>query len=283
MASITYIFGDLLTGNVIEEIRLISVSMTRGFGQGELRGTLHLDQTGKTNADLIAATLPGRTYVICERDEQPIWGGYVWTRTYQSQSKTLQLFCRAFEEYPESRTITTDFENLNTEQRNIFRNLWTSMMADSNSVQFNLPASFSNVVLKSSTVKSFEFKTYRSEMDSLANGIDGFDWTIDVAKVGGSYVKSLRIGYPILGATEFTHFDYGGSVINYWQNDSMAKRGTHFYGIGAGEGSTMLIQPVVHSDLISSGFPRFDIPVSMKSINDDAKLTSLTKIGRAHV
>lgn len=276
MAAMTYVFGDMLTGAVIEEISLQGVSMTRGLGQGDFRGSFQLDQTGKDNHDLLAATQEGRCYLICERDGQPIWGGFVWTRTYQSQAKIHQLYCRAFEHYPQYRFIRSDFENLNTEQRNIFRNLWTSMMADPNSWRLDLPASFSTVVQKSLSVRDFEFKTYREAMDSIANADDGFDWTIDVARVAGAYTKTLRIGYPTLGATEPAVFDYPGTVLNYWENGSMANRGTHMFGLGAGEGSTMLVQPVEHLDLIANGFPRFDVAISLKDVTDADILTGLT-------
>lgn len=272
----SYVFGDLLTGAVIQEISLQGVSMTRGFGMGDFRGSFALDQTGKDNRDLLAATQEGRCYVVCERNEIPIWGGFVWTRTYQGQAKIYQLYCRAFEHYPSYRTILQDIEYLNTEQRNIFLNLWTSMMVDPNSISFALPSTFPDAVLKSLTVKSFEYKSYRESMDSLSNTDDGFDWTIDVNRVGGSYTKTLRIGYPTIGATVPIDFDYPGSIINYWKNGSMAERGTHFFGLGAGEGSTMLVQPVTHNDLISSGFPRYDSDVSFKSVTDATILAGLT-------
>lgn len=276
MADITYVFGDMLTGKVLQEIPLQGVSMTRSLGQGDFRGTFSLDMSGITNRELIYATEEGKSYLIVERDSQPIWGGYIWTRTYQSQSKTYELYCKAFEHYPESRFVRSDFENLNTEQRNIFRNLWIAMMADPNSPQFTLPSSFSTVISKSLSVKSFEFKTYRSVMDTIANGDNGFDWTIDISRdSGGVYIKTLRLGYPTLGATNPLVLYYSGEILNYWQNGSMAGRGTNIFTIGAGEGSTMLTQEVIHSDLITSKFPRFDIAVTMKGVNDTTLLSNL--------
>src|SRR5688572_7786554 len=191
MANITYVFGDIITGAVIEEISLQGVSMSRGIGQGDLRGAFQLDQTGKSNVDLLAATQEGRCYLICERDGQPVWGGFIWSRTYQSQAKVFQLYCRAFEHYPEYRFIRSDILETDVEQRNIFRNLWISMMADPNSLQIDLPAASSTLFTKSLDVKAFEFKTYREVMDNIANGDDGFDWTIDIARVGGAYTRTL--------------------------------------------------------------------------------------------
>lgn len=275
MPTVSYIFGDILTGNIIEEIALQGVSMTRGFGQGELRGSFQLDQSGKNNDDLIAATEEGRCFVICIRDTVPIWGGFVWTRTYQSQAKMYQLYCKAFESYPEYRMILEEIEEVAEEQRNIFLNLWTSMMTDPNSIQVILPPPFATEVTRDLTIRSFEFKKYRQAMNSIADGDDGFDWTIDISESGGVFTKSLRIGYPTLGSLEPLVIYYDGEVTNYWNNGSMAGRATHVYGVGAGEGSTMLTQEVIHEDLIDNGFPRYDVALSYKEINDEALLISL--------
>lgn len=282
MTLMSYLFGDVLTGSIIEEIDLQGVSMTRAFGAGELRAAFQLDQTGKSNRDLLAATEEGRCFVVCERDAQPVWGGIIRTRTYQSQAKIFQLYCRSWEHYPEDRFIFSAtgtepaIEYADIEQRNIFVNLWTHLQATASTPQITLPSSFPDSVLKSVTVRGYEFKTYRRVMDQIANGFDGFDWTIDVARVDGAYTKTLRIGYPTLGSVFPLDFDYPGPILNYWQNGSMSERGTHVYGLGAGEGSVMLSQEVIHADLLSTGFPRYDVDVSLKDVNDAATLTSLT-------
>lgn len=279
MADVKFVFGDILTGQIIDEIPLYGVSMAKAIASGEFRGSFQLDQTGKNNATLLAATIPGRCYVVCERNNSPIWGGVVWTRTYQSQAKVSQLYCRGIEHYPERRLIRDDFEMLNTEQLNIFRALWQDMLADANSIQVVLPASYPNITLKSVTVKASEFKTYRQVMDELASSDDGFDWTVDVGRQENAYTFTLRIGFPYMGSQNpdaAVHFDYPGSITNYWQNDSMSGTGTHIFGIGAGEGSTMPYVEVEHADLVASGFPRYDVDVAFKSIRDLDVLTGLT-------
>jgi len=276
MPNVSYIFGDVLTGGIIEEISLQGVSMTRGFGQGELRGSFQLDQTGKNNSDLMSATEEGRSFVICTRDTQPVWGGIVWTRTYQSQAKVYELYCKAFEHYPENRIMLEDFSSTNIEQRVIFLDLWATMMADPNSLQVTLPATPATVVPKTLDVKGVEYKKFRQAMDSISNGDDGFDWTIDIALVGGVFTKTLRIGYPTLGSVEPQVLYYDGEITNYWNNGTMGGRATHLYGVGAGEGSAGLVQEVIHTDLVSAGFPRYDLALSYKDITDATILSSLT-------
>lgn len=279
MANVTYVFGDLLTGQVISEIPLFGVSMAKAFSSGEFRGSFQLDMTGKDNADLVSATIPGKCYVVCEVDSQPMWGGVVWTRTYQSQAKVFQLYCKALEHYPERRLVRSDLTFSSIEQMNIFRSLWSSMLTDPNSIQLTIPSSFPTIVTRSLEVKASEFKNYRELMDEIANADDGFDWSIDWNRIGGAYTKTLRMGYPYLGSPNIdtaVRLDYPGSVTNYWQNDSMAGTGTHIFGIGSGEGSTMLTAEVIHDDLVDNNFPRYDVDVSLKGINDLTRLTNLT-------
>jgi hypothetical protein len=276
MSDVTYIFGDVLTGAIIAEIPLYGVSMTRGLGQGDFRGSFQLDQTGQENADLIAATETGRCYIVCEQEGQPIWDGFIASNTYQSQAKSCQLYALSWEMYPQYRYMRSDFTRTDQEQRNIFLDLWADLQATSGTPQIELPSSYSTVVTKSLEVKAFEFKKYRAVMDTVSAGVDGFDWTIDTVRTEGAYRRTLRIGYPTLGATAPIYFEYPGNILNYWQNVTLSERGTNIFGLGAGEGSTMLSQEVIHSDLLAGGFPRYDISFSLKGINDPTLLTSLT-------
>jgi hypothetical protein len=277
MAQVNFVFGDIYTGRIECEIPLYGASFVRGMGLGELRGSFQLDQTGKANTDLLAATQPGGKYVVCERDKQPVWGGLVWTRTYQSQAKVNQLYCRAFEHYPDRRLIREDLTYTGIDKRNIFIDLWRTMQDDPNSFQVELPSDFATEYPMDYEVLASEFKTYRSAMDEIANADDGFDWTIDTTRVEGVYIQTLRIGYPTLGAVDtYTVFDYPGSITNYWQNSSMASTGTHIYGVGGGEGGDMLLAEVIHEDLLDANFLRYDLDISMKGINNLDLLTNLT-------
>lgn len=289
MAEVAYIFGDAISGNIIEEIRLTSVSMKDTLDGGEFRATFHLDQTGKTNDELLSATIPGRTFCAVEREGRVIGDYLIWTRTYQSQAKVFQLYGVPIKDYTESRFLTETYIADDIEQRNIFLELYTNMQANDGSIRVDLPQLYPNETLKSVTVLGSEYKTYRQVMDSIADAADGFDWLIRTVRSGNKYARTLEIGYPQIGALPgkgIPIFEYiaptedadmgGGNIINYWANDSMAGAGTHFYGIGSGEGSSMIVATTVFNDLITNGYPRFDMTVDRKDINDQNVLNSLT-------
>lgn len=289
MAEVAYIFGNAITGNIIEEIRLTSVSMKDTLDGGEFRATFHLDQTGKTNDELLSATLPGQTFCAVERDGVVIGDYLVWTRTYQSQAKVFQIYGVPIKDYTECRFITEDYFADDVEQRNILLDLYEMMQAADGSIRVDLPQLFPNEILKSLTVLGSEYKTYRQVIDTIADAADGFDWLIRTNRVGNKYLRRLDVGYPQMGALSgrgIPVFEYiapateeemgGGNIINYWANDSMANAGTHFYGIGSGEGSSMLVANTFFTDLITNGYPRFDVTVDRKDINDEDVLSSLT-------
>lgn len=290
VAENSYIFGDLLTGQIIEEIRLQSVSFKHTFDSGEFRGTFYLDQSGKDNSVLLAATTPGRTYVVVERDGHVIGDFIVWNRTYQSQAKVFQIYGIPFKDYTESRLVDSDYAAYDKDQRQILVDLYALMQSDPNSIRVELPSPFSTTsVLKTVEVWADEKKTFRQVMDSLADAEDGFDWLIRTERnaEGTIYRRFLDIGYPQLGAAPngaeptFSYHDdvngSGGNIINYWCNDSMGSAATNFYGVGAGDGGNMVTSDYIHTDLLANGFPRYDATVDYKDIDDESMLTKLVQ------
>jgi hypothetical protein len=279
MTTVSYIFGDARTGKIVEEISLYGVNISRTMNDGEMTATFQFDQIGKRNEDLAAATTPGRSFVVAERDGEPIWGGIVGSATYQAQSKSCQLYARVLEAYPDRRYIRQDITSIG-EQQQLFLNLYNLMQADPYSINVALPTfTGPTLVSKSLSIKATEFKSYRSAIDSLADGENGFDWTIDWSRTGGTYVKTLRMGYPILGSINERAllFEYPGNIFNYWETRSIGGAGTNIFAVGAGEGSTMLTTEVIHQDLLNSNFPRYDVLTSHKDITSLALLDDIAQ------
>jgi len=277
MTAMTYVFGDALTGKIIAEIPLYGVSVLEKFGGGELRGTFQYDQTGRDNEVLDAATIPGRCFVVAERNAIPIYAGYIQTRTYQSQAKSAQLFSRGFAAYPERRILREDVNYALQDQIAIFRDLWVKMQSDSKSIRVDLFTTFTSGVNQELVCAASEFKSYAQLFEQLADGDTGFDWRVDIARSEGIYVFQLRVGYPMLGSTDASRitFEYPGNILNYWKNETMSDAGTHVYTIGAGEGTSMLTSTTTHSDLLNGGFPRFDIEISRKDIANQGLLDAI--------
>jgi len=281
MASYRYIFGSLRTDRVIAEIPLQGTYMDNELNVGgRLDGSFHLDMTGYDNQTLMDATIPGRCFVVCERDGVPVWCGYVWSRTYQSQAKSVQLYAQTFEYYPSHEFIRVPMD-ITDEQLTVFTFLWNDLQSDpTRNLSILIPSVVPpTITLKTVTVDPSDFKYYSELMSSLSDAADGFDWTIDISKSGGQYFKTLRYGYPTLGSPDPARlvFEYPGCILNYYCTESMVDSGTNVFMLGAGEGSTMIFSEVVHQDLLDSGSPRWDVAAARKDIGDQDNLNSFAQ------
>lgn len=278
MAEVRYVFGDALTGAVIEEIALQGVSVSEGIDGGDLQGSFGLNQTGKNNSDLIGATIPGKCFVVMERNDQPIWGGLIWSRVYQSQAESVQLYAKTFDQYLTKRVIDYDISITATDPRNIMRTLYNTMQLDPYSIRVDVPAAVATLTTMDLEVFGTELKTYRTVADQIA--ANNFEWRVAWARVGGVYVKTLTMGQPTIGQTygpNSTTFEYPGNILNFWQNTTIAQSGTDIYGVGSGEGASMPIIRVTHADLQTNNWPRLDAQITRKGIDDVSLLTQVTQ------
>jgi len=282
VAKYRYVFLTMRDEQVIEEIDLYGVYMSESLngGDSQFDGTFQLDQTGKRNVDLLAATQPGRTYVVVERNGVPVGGWIIWSRVYSAQSKTVQMHGISFEAYPRRQRIVSNTVISNTEQIEIFKTLWTQMQSVSGrNVNIIVPSGTApNVTLKSIEVYPYEVKYYGEVMSSLADSSDGFDWRIVIVKDGPWYRKDLLIGFPYLGTgvhVGMPVYEYPGNITQYYMTESMADAGTHVLTAGAGEGTDMIAAEVAHTDLIAGGMPRWDVDVVRKDIDTLALLSTV--------
>lgn len=284
--TINYVFGDIRTGRIIAELPGLSgSSIIDSLDDSEMRGTIYFDRTGYDNDIIASATVPGKSFVVVERNGAPIWGGIIWTHTYQSQAKVSQLYAKGFKAYTDRRLLRQDWDQT-ADQIQIFLDLYAAMQADGSSIKVTLPSFVASGVTKTLTAGFSEYKTYRSLFDSLADADDGFDWRIEVGRVGNVYTWNLRVGYPTLGSP-VNHgtvtFDYPGNILNYWRNDTLSDSGNRYYAIGAGEGDTMITSTWFDFDSTNlHGFPRWDLARSFKDINSSVLLSHIAGIDSAN-
>jgi hypothetical protein len=283
MAHYRYVFLSLRDEQVIQEIDMYGVYIKRLLNDpGQFNGTFQFDQTGKQNIDLVAATTPGKTWLVVERNDVPIWCGIVWSRTYQSQSKSCQIYAWGFEAFPRKQKIDVDFTRSTAANTQIFCDLWSTMQStEGRNMNVNVPYNISGP-LHDLTVLASDNNYFNDPMDALASAADGFDYTIDIARNNdGTYNKSLRVGYPNLGTSsvspDIITFEYPGSILNYYSSESMADAGTYVYTIGAGEGSSMPTVLTVQQEMIDVGWPRWDVDATYKDVSDTTILNQIAQ------
>jgi hypothetical protein len=94
-----YFLTDLLTNSVISEIPFKGVSYQRvNRRAGEFSGDIPFIAATK-GLDIYEATMPGRTGLYVMRNQVCVWGGILWSRTYNVESKTLSVSASEFTSY----------------------------------------------------------------------------------------------------------------------------------------------------------------------------------------
>lgn len=100
-----YFLTDLLSNTVISEVPFKSVSYERvNRRAGQFSGTIPFVEATK-GLDLYEATMPGRTGLYIMRNNVCVWGGIIWSRSYNVQSQELSVDGAEFTSYFYHRNI----------------------------------------------------------------------------------------------------------------------------------------------------------------------------------
>lgn len=100
-----YFLADLLTNEVISEVPFKGVSYGRANRKaGSFSGTIPFVPATR-GLDLYEATMPGRTAVYVMRNGICVWGGIIWSRSYDSGNRALQVDGSEFISYFYHRNI----------------------------------------------------------------------------------------------------------------------------------------------------------------------------------
>ena len=100
-----YFLTDLLSNQVISEVPFDGVSFERANRRaGAFSGSIPFIEATK-GLDLYEATMPGRTGIYVMRNGVCVWGGILWTRSYDVASRTLEVSGSEFISYFYRRQI----------------------------------------------------------------------------------------------------------------------------------------------------------------------------------
>ena len=106
-----YYTVNIVTNTVIGEISFEDVSFTRSIKTaGPFEGKITISE--QTNAlDLYNSTMPGKTALYAVRDNEAVWGGIIWGRTYDLQGRSLAVSASEFPSYFSHRLIWKSYSN----------------------------------------------------------------------------------------------------------------------------------------------------------------------------
>ena len=106
-----YFVVDLVSNVLLAEVPFQGVSYSRSIREsGSFSGSIPV--VGDTyNLSLYENTLPGKRALFITRNGVTVWGGIIWSRTYDIVSKTLEVSASEFTSYLYNRVLWQTFSN----------------------------------------------------------------------------------------------------------------------------------------------------------------------------
>lgn len=104
MPEYQYIFADVLTKEKLGTLPLYGVSFSDYLAvdstkAGTFTGSIRMDDRQYSAKQILDWTVPGRTQLWIERDRVLKWAGLIWSQTYQSDGRSMQLSGQTFPSY----------------------------------------------------------------------------------------------------------------------------------------------------------------------------------------
>lgn len=100
-----YFLYDLLTDTFLAEIPFKGVSYERAFKDaGSFSGSIPVIEA-TANLDIYNSTMPGKTALYVVRDDVCVWGGIIWSRSYDIITRNLSVDASEFTSYLHHRAV----------------------------------------------------------------------------------------------------------------------------------------------------------------------------------
>ena len=280
-----YLFANLLTNEIIAELPLTGVSFTQQLNQaGTLQGHLLLSGMATEQFNVNASTIPARTAIYVDRNNDLVWGGVIWNRVYNSNDQTLSLTAREFESYFERRRITSTQSFTNTDQLVIARTL----IDDAQTVPYGdigvITGAETSGVLIDRVYYDYELKGVYPAIQDLSRAEDGFDFNIKVEydNVTEEPKKTLILGYPRSGVVydindpeAFVFIFPAGNIVEYEYPEDGSIAANSIYALGAGSNEGKLIEQALDASKFADGWALLEDQANYSDVTDSTLLAEL--------
>jgi hypothetical protein len=170
-AQYRYFTTDLLTNTVLAEIPFKGVSFERSIkAAGSFSGSIPvIPETASMN--IYESTMPGKTGLYVVRDQECIWGGIIWSRSYDVVDRNLSVSASEFTSYFHKRNIWNTWSHDFGADAIVAGGTLTATLQNST---YDFPVG-SKVKIEFLTTNMFEYNGYYTVATS--NGEDTFTVT----------------------------------------------------------------------------------------------------------
>jgi hypothetical protein len=180
-AEYRYFTTDLLSNIVLAEIPFRGVSFERSIkAAGSFSGTIPVIPD-TASMDLYDSTMPGKTALYIVRDQECVWGGIIWSRSYDVLERSLSVNASEFTSYFHHRNIWQTFSH--DFGANVVVSSGTATVTLQNS-EYAFPVN-SSIRLVFAPTEMYEYNGYYTV--ATANGTDQFTISTSVIP-SGTYI-----------------------------------------------------------------------------------------------
>jgi hypothetical protein len=284
-----YLFADLVTNTINAELPLTGVTFGQNLNSaGDFSGHLIITDRRETAYDILTYTTPGKTALYIDRNGVLVWGGIIWSRTYNSTTQKLSLAGREFESYFEHRRVgTTNVFTPGTDQLAVAQTLVTQAQAVAYGNIGVIVGSETSGKTLTNFYPIFDYE-HRPVFDAVrelsAQSLPyGYDFNIDVAYDGSNVpTKTLKLDYPqrgtVYGPTLATAplLELPGQIVEYEYPEDGNTMSNVIYGYGAGSPPGTYQATAIDNSKLAAGFPLLENTANFSNIYDPNVVNNLT-------
>lgn len=282
-----YLLADLLTNEIVAELPLTGVAFTQQLNTfGTLSAHILLSGINGDQYNVNDSTVPGRNCIYVDRDGVLIWGGVIWSRSYNSTSQVLSITAQEFLSYFAHRRITTTENFAAVDQLVIAKTLIENAQALPSGdigVGYNSEGQTTSGILIDRVYYDYELKTVFNAIQDLSRQSDGFDFHIDLAyDITGQPTKSFNTYYPKVGETYSASnpsaivFEFpAGNVVEYEYPEDGSIVANTVYALGAGSNEGKLLSTAQDVTKLAEGWPLLDDQANYSDVTDQTVLNNL--------
>jgi len=279
----TYLLVDILSNRVVNELPLYGTWFQRTLsGTGNMTATVPMNASGFGNLDTKGSTIPGRNalYALC--GDAVVWGGPIWSRTYNRSGKSLSLTGQTWESWAYKFYPTDSLFYNGIEQRNIAIDLFTRLQAvPLQNALFTLPSNYPMQTARTENFPANELKSYGDLVQYLTEYDTGFDFEIvPYMDSSGILQRQVKFGNPLLGVSQANSgllFEYEGSISDYTYSENAAGAALKVYGVGADNDAGVPLRTTFTQSNLGS-YPLLQSVYTNKDVTVQATLNAQTKM-----
>lgn len=284
----SYEIADLRTNTILEEIALTGVKFNKPLNDsGKFQGTWKLG--AKTaHLDPYDLSMPCRRAIYAYRDSRPMWGGIIWTRSYDSTNQTVTLGAGDWWSYFDHRKVIplippnpdlTTIAGLSTTYTNVDQNdiaralvALAQSHAGGNILVEPADTDLSNTV-RTRNYNGYDLTGVADALTNLCNVINGPDMVFDVLPGSPAPRRVLRLGTPWFGQQGSSWvWEMGGNVVSYtWPSDG-TRMATRAFATGQGVELGMPIAVSEDATKYDGGFPVLELETQYGSAEGEDTL-----------